>query len=56
MITKGRWITVENLEIEIRQRGFADDIDLLEIDGNNFWIWKAVVVIRPTILLSSTIA
>jgi len=54
LITKGRWITAENLEMDIRQRGFADDIDLLEVDGNNFWIWKAGVVIRPTILWSST--
>jgi hypothetical protein len=53
LIAKDRWITVENIEAEIRQCGLAGDIGLLhiDVDGNDFWIWKKLEVITPIIVI-----
>lgn len=47
------WITVEGVNDLIQQHGLAGEIDLLSIDldGNDYWIWKAVDVCRPRIVV-----
>ncbi len=43
------WITAENINELIRGNGFSGPVDLLslDIDGNDYWVWKAIDVIEP---------
>jgi hypothetical protein len=47
------WITAETINDEVATRGFAGDIDLLslDIDGNDYWVWKALTVVRPRVVV-----
>ena len=47
------WITIDNINSLIAERGFDGEIDLfsLDIDGNDYWIWKAIDVIRPRVVV-----
>lgn len=47
------WITRENINELIAQNGFEGEIDLLslDIDGNDYWIWKAIDVISPRVIV-----
>ena len=47
------WITAESVNDLIREQGFAGDIDLLslDIDGNDYWIWKALDCVRPRVVI-----
>ena len=46
-------ITAENINDLVATRGFAGDIDLLclDLDGNDYWIWKALTVVRPRVVV-----
>lgn len=46
------WITAENVNQIVRDNGFDGEIDLLSIDldGMDYWIWKAIDVIRPRVV------
>ncbi len=48
------WITRENVNNLISRHGFAGEIDLfsLDIDGNDYWIWKAIDVIQPRVVVA----
>ncbi|MGA7497011.1 MAG: hypothetical protein WBX00_09805 [Isosphaeraceae bacterium] len=50
------WITRENINDLIREHGFAGPIDLLslDIDGNDYWIWEAIDVVRPRVVIAET--
>ncbi len=52
-ITKSAWITRENVNALIRDNGFNDVIDLLsiDIDGNDYWVWKEIEVIQPRVVV-----
>lgn len=45
------FIDVENINGILKDNGFYGDIGLLhiDIDGNDYWVWKAVDVVRPAI-------
>ena len=46
-------ITAENIDDLLTKHGFAGDIGLLhiDIDGNDYWVWKAITVARPAIAI-----
>lgn len=47
------WITVDNINQLFRDNGVKGEIDLLsiDIDGNDYWIWKAIDVIQPRVVV-----
>lgn len=47
------WITRDNVNQLISEHGFAGEIDLLsvDIDGNDYWIWKAIECIQPRVVV-----
>lgn len=46
------FITRENINSLISSAGFSGEIDFLsiDIDGNDYWIWEALTVIRPRVI------
>lgn len=51
--TTEAFITRENINSLIASVGFAGDLALLSIDldGNDYWIWQAIEVVRPRIVV-----
>jgi len=49
----GAWITAETINDQVTAHGFSGDIDLLslDLDGNDYWIWKALTLIRPRVVV-----
>lgn len=47
------FITKDNISDLIKSRGFDKDLGILsiDIDGNDYWIWKSLVDINPTIII-----
>lgn len=47
------WITAENVNDLVSSHGFSGDIDLLslDMDGMDFWVWKALTCIRPRVVV-----
>lgn len=47
------FVTRENINALIRENGFEGDTGLLhiDIDGNDYWIWKEISVIQPVIVI-----
>ncbi len=47
------FITRENINALLLQAGFSGEIGLLsiDIDGNDYWVWEAISVISPVILI-----
>jgi hypothetical protein len=47
------WITAENVNDLVADNGFAGDIDLLslDLDGMDYWIWKALTCVRPRVVV-----
>jgi hypothetical protein len=47
------FITRENINDVLTENGIVGDIGLLsiDIDGNDFWVWQAISVIRPAIVV-----
>ncbi len=47
------WITAENVNDLVSGHDFAGDIDLLslDMDGMDFWVWKALTCIRPRVVV-----
>lgn len=47
------FITTENINELIQQHGFGKEPGLLhiDIDGNDYWVWKAITVINPVIVI-----
>ena len=48
------WITVENVNQLISEHGFSGELDLLSIDmdGVEYWIWKAVDCVSPRVVVA----
>ena len=48
-----RYVTAENIDGAIASAGVSGEIDLLsiDIDGNDYWIWKAIEGIRPRVVV-----
>ncbi len=47
------FVTAENVNDLFRQHGFKGEIDLLsiDIDGNDYWVWKAVEAVNPRVVV-----
>jgi hypothetical protein len=50
------WITAEHVNDQIAESGASGPIDLLslDIDGMDYWIWKAITVIQPQVVVCET--
>lgn len=50
------WITAENVNDLIAASGATGAIDLLslDIDGMDYWVWKAITVIEPQVVVCET--
>jgi hypothetical protein len=48
-----RRVTVDNVNEVLETHGFRGDIDLfcLDIDGVDYWVWKALEVVRPRVVV-----
>jgi len=46
-------VKADNINKILKREGFRGDIGLLhiDIDGNDYWIWRAIDVIKPTIAI-----
>ncbi len=47
------WVTKDNINGIIKDAGFSGEIDLLsiDIDGMDFWVWKAITCINPRVVV-----
>jgi hypothetical protein len=47
------FITAENINALLQRAGMAGDIDLLsiDIDRNDYWVWKAIEVVKPRVVV-----
>lgn len=47
------FITAENIEDLFRNHGVPQSFDLLsiDIDGNDYWVWKAITAFRPRVVV-----
>jgi hypothetical protein len=47
------FVTAENINGLLSKNGFAGDLGLLhiDIDGNDYWVWKAIEVSKPIIVI-----
>lgn len=47
------WITTDSINQLIKDNNFDGKIDLLsiDIDGNDYWIWKAIKCINPRVIM-----
>lgn len=48
------FITAENINKLLSDNGMTGEVDLLsiDIDGNDYWVWKAVNVINPRVVVA----
>lgn len=53
LTAKTAFINRDNINDLISNAGFSGDIGLLsiDIDGNDYWVWQAITVIRPVICI-----
>lgn len=53
---KHAFVGMENINELVKDEFITDDIDLLsiDIDGNDYWVWKALNVIRPKVVVVET--
>lgn len=47
------FITAENINDLFREHGKTGELDLLsiDIDGNDYWVWRAIDVVRPRVVV-----
>ncbi len=47
------WVTAENINTLVMAQGTAGPVDLLslDIDGNDYWLWKALDCIQPRVVV-----
>ena len=50
------WVTAENVNELIAKSGAKGPIDLLslDIDGMDYWVWKAIEVVQPQVVVCET--
>lgn len=48
-----RFVDAENINALISDHGIKGDIDLLsiDIDGNDYWVWKAITAVNPRVVI-----
>lgn len=49
-----QWVTAENVSASLANNDFTGEIDLLsiDIDGIDYWLWKALDVISPRVVVT----
>jgi hypothetical protein len=47
------WVTKENINAIVDEHNFTGEIDLLslDVDGNDWWFWKELDVVRPRVVI-----
>ncbi|WP_234736677.1 hypothetical protein [Tellurirhabdus bombi] len=47
------FIKMDNINTLLKENGFSGEIGLLsiDIDGNDYWVWKAINVVQPAIVI-----
>ncbi len=47
------FLTIENINSVIGEAGFRDELDLLsiDVDGNDYHLWKAIDIIQPRVVV-----
>jgi hypothetical protein len=52
-LVKHAWVTAENCNRLIEDSGIKGEIDLLsvDIDGVDYWIWKAITIVQPRVVV-----
>ena len=50
------WVTAENVNELLLSAGVSGPVDLLslDLDGMDYWVWKAIAVIEPTVVVCET--
>ena len=50
------WITADNVNETLHQSGVSGEVDLLslDIDGMDYWVWKALTAIQPRVVVCET--
>ena len=53
VVVLSSWITRESVNQLLEEHGFAGEVDLLsiDIDGNDVWVWEAIEVCRPRVVI-----
>lgn len=53
LVTKQAFLTAENIDSTIASTGLAGPIDLLsiDVDGNDYHLWKAITVVQPRVVV-----
>ena len=53
LTAKQVFVTAENINQVIAENGFSGEIGLLhiDIDGNDYWVWKAIEVVNPVLVI-----
>ena len=53
LTAKRAFIDTDNINALIGEAGFRGELGLLsiDIDGNDYWVWKAITVVSPTIVV-----
>jgi hypothetical protein len=54
LYAEAAFITAENINELLQKPGFNDEIGILsiDIDGNDYWVWKAINSINPVIVIA----
>jgi hypothetical protein len=49
----GAFVNCENINKLFAENGFVDEVGILsiDIDGNDFWVWESINVVRPSIVI-----
>lgn len=49
-------VTAENINDLVAEAGLSGEIDLLsiDIDGNDYWVWKALETVQPNVVIIET--
>ena len=53
LILAEKMVTAENINATLERSGIAGEIDLLciDIDYNDYWVWKAIDIIQPRVVV-----
>lgn len=53
LTAKAAFVTAENINALISEAGFGGPLGILsiDIDGNDYWVWKAIDVVDPAIVI-----
>jgi hypothetical protein len=54
LYAEASFITAENINDLLARPGFGEEIGILsvDIDGNDYWVWKAITNIKPVIVIA----